>query len=458
MHWLPLVAMVIASALPFPHNPETTQPGSSSRRDPAARLAAAPVDYSLRGNASRTDDSTAGALSTQNLQNRKGSVKSLVHDTQETSTAKVENQITYQTFGISGTDDRSRVSLDASSLRTEEISEDNSLPEDYRADGSSSRKVSSGVLDFSKDHTQQDSTDSPLQVSTVENYDVVSPATMLKGQRRLEPTAPSVGNVRKSRTGARTSAGLTLEAGLGLRAGLDGLLEDDVFLNTQPRVLFSSSPSPPEHPPLLLMLESGLLEEDGDGDEQEDPDRHTEGHGDAAVDRSTTPSWADYSRAPSEETDHPMKRDKRSQPIDRRRGEKAVCEAENVWVTDKKTATDSHGQTVTILPEIQTQSGPVKQYFYETRCRQAEQRSSPSKTKGTAGRAVGTGVAGAECFGVDNKQWHSECKVRQTYVRALTKDANNRTGWRWIRIDSSCVCVLLSRSKGKEVLLKRGRG
>lgn len=345
--------------------------------------------------------------------------------------------------------------MDVSPLRTEETSEDNSLPED----GASSRTSSSGVLDFSEDLTQQDSTDSPLQVSTVENYDVVSPATMLKGQRGLEPTAPSgpVLNGLKSRTGARTSPSLTLEAGLGLGVELDSLLEgDDVFLNIHPRVLFSSSLLPPEHPPLQLMLESGLLEEDGD--EQEDLDRHTEGHGDRAIDRSTTSSWSNYN-VPSKEAVRPVRRDKRSHLMDKRRGEKAVCESESVWVTDKKTATDSHGQTVSILPEIQTQTGPIKQYFYETRCRQAEQQSGSSRTKGAAGRATGTGVAGAGCFGVDNKQWHSECKAKQSYVRALTKDANNRTGWRWIRIDSSCVCVLLSRtSQGRDVSPRRGRG
>uniref|UniRef100_A0A672Z0L4 Nerve growth factor-related domain-containing protein n=1 Tax=Sphaeramia orbicularis TaxID=375764 RepID=A0A672Z0L4_9TELE len=109
-----------------------------------------------------------------------------------------------------------------------------------------------------------------------------------------------------------------------------------MFLDAHPRVLFSPSPSPPEHPPILL------------------------------------------------------------------RGEKSVCESESVW----------------------TQTGPLKQYFYET-------ASRPNLE--------------AERRGVDKKQWVSECKAKQSFVRALTKDANNRTGWRWIRIDSSCVCVLLSR-------------
>ncbi|GAA6229852.1 uncharacterized protein LOC108880590 [Lates japonicus] len=492
MHWLPLVAMVIASALPFPHNPvsriaaATTEPGFDNRRehrqhDPAARLAAPPADYGFQGNASQTDFNVAAALSQQhtttnkqNLQNRKDYVKSSVHE--ETSAFKVENQGTYQSNSNSGSDDKSSVSLDvpteAGTLRTEDISKDNSLPKDYKAD-SSSRRYYSSFVDFSKKDDLQDSTDKPLQVSAVENLNAVSPTAPLKGQRGPEPTVPSE-QLRDSstiRTGTRWTLGdgrgpaeesLTLEAGLGMGTGVDSILGDEMFLDAHPRVLFSPSLSPPEHPPLLLMLETGMLEENGDGEEQEDMDGHIEGHGDRAIDRSMTLSWADSPRVTAGEVIRPIKRDKRSHLIDRRRGEKSVCESESVWVTDKKTAIDSHGRQVTILQEIQTQTGPLKQYFFETRCRQAEQQSTASRSRGAgaAPKSPGTGVAGAGCLGVDKKQWLSECKAKQSYVRALTKDANNRTGWRWIRIDSSCVCVLLSRTnqaRAREVLTRNGR-
>ncbi len=484
MHWLPLVAMVIASALPFPHNPvsriaaATTEPGFDDRRehrhDPAARLAAPPVDYNFHGNASQTDYNMAAALSQQqNLQNHKDYLKSSVDE--ETSTFKVKNQGTYQSNSNSGSDEKSSVSLDVpaegGTLRTEELSKDNSLPKDYKA-GSSSRQDYSSFVDFSKKNNLQDSTERLLQVSTVDTRNAVSPAANLKGQRGPEPTVPSekLEDAPATGTGSQWTPGagrglaeesLTLEAGLGLGTGLDSIFEgDEMFLDAHPRVLFSPSPSPPEHPPLLLMLETGLLEEDGDREEQEDMDGHIEGHGDRAIDRSTTLSWADSPRVTAEVA-RAVKRDKRSHLIDRRRGEKSVCESESVWVTDKTTAIDSHGQKVTILQEIQTQTGPLKQYFYETRCRQAEQRSNASRSKGAAAKSVGTGVAGAGCLGVDKKQWLSECKAKQSYVRALTKDANNRTGWRWIRIDSSCVCVLLSRANqaaGREVLTRTGRG
>lgn len=472
MHWLPLVAMVIASALPFPHNPvsriaaATTEPGFDNRRerrrDQAASLAAPPVDYNSLGNASQMDYNMAAVLSQhtnrQNLHSSKDYVQSSVDE--ETS-----DPGTYQSSSNTGGGDKSSVTLDVPTpggmLRTEEISKDISLPKDYKVD--SSRQDYSSFVDFSKQDNLQDS-ERLLQV--------VGPAANLKGQRGAQPTVPSDErrDAPTTRTGSQWTPGagrglaeeeesLNLEAGMGLDSIFEG---DEMFLDAHPRVLFSPSPSPPEHPPLLLMLETGLLEEGGDREEQEDMDGHFEGHGDRAIDRSATLSWAESPRVTAEAL-RPVKRDKRSHLVDRRRGEKSVCESESVWVTDKTTAIDSHGQKVTILQEIQTQTGPLKQYFYETRCRQAEQRSNASRSKspGAAAKPVGTGVAGAGCLGVDKKQWVSECKAKQSFVRALTKDANNRVGWRWIRIDSSCVCVLLSRANqavGREVLTRGGRG
>ncbi|KAK5856081.1 hypothetical protein PBY51_007700 [Eleginops maclovinus] len=441
MHWLPLVAMVIASALPFPHNPMSRIAAATTdqRHDQAARLATPPVDYNPDENVSQTDYNMAAALSQhtnrQNLQNRRDYVKS--SSDKKTSTFKVENQETYQPNSDSGSVD---VPKEGGTLRAE----DNSLPKDYKA-VSSSRRDSSSFVDFSKKDNLQDSTERLLLVTTAETHNAVSPAANLQGQRGPEPTVPS----EKLRDTLGTG-GLNLEAGPG--PGMDNILDGDgMFLDAHPRVLFSPSTSPPEHPPLLLMLETGLLQGDRAGEEQEDVDGRMEGHGDRAIDRSTTLSWADSSRVT--EAARPVKRDKRSHLMDKRRGEKSVCESESGWVTDKKTAIDSHGHLVTILQEIQTQTGPLKQYFYETRCREPEQFSNAGRSKaGVAPKPVGTGVAGAACMGVDKRQWVSECKVKQSFVRALTKDANNRTGWRWIRIDSSCVCVLLARVE------KAGRG
>ncbi|KAM4677672.1 neurotrophin-3 isoform 2-T2 [Discoglossus pictus] len=111
------------------------------------------------------------------------------------------------------------------------------------------------------------------------------------------------------------------------------------------------------------------------------------------------------------------------------RGEYSVCDSESLWVTDKSNAIDIRGHHVTVLGEIKTGNSPVKQYFYETRCKEA--------------RPVKNG-----CRGIDDKHWNSQCKTSQTYVRALTSENNKLVGWRWIRIDTSCVCAL-SRKIGR---------
>ncbi|XP_077413887.1 uncharacterized protein ntf4 [Vanacampus margaritifer] len=386
MHWLPLVAMVIASALPFPHKPASRIASAASMDDERRHLA---VDYNSRGNASQTHANVAV------FENR----------TQDSPDMSKKNKSRTDPTGVGG-----------------------------------------GFLD---------SVNGPTQVAEVETQIIQSPASAEpRTPRRSATTVPAEhlrnvsrrGPTAKVATPASGAVNATPEAGLGF---LEGLLEgDEMFLDAHPRVLFSSSPSPPEHPPLLLMLEGGLLEDDA----EELDNGHAEGHGDRSL------NWGNGSGLASD-SGRPLRRDKRSHLMDRRRGEKSVCEAESVWVTDKKTAVDSRGQEVTVLQDIQTQTGPLKQYFYETRCRQAEQQ----KSHGPGGREASqpTGVAGAGCLGVDKKQWVSECKAKKSYVRALTKDANNRTGWRWIRIDSSCVCVLLSRANqilAREALARRGRG
>ncbi|XP_069763728.1 neurotrophin-3 isoform X2 [Narcine bancroftii] len=111
------------------------------------------------------------------------------------------------------------------------------------------------------------------------------------------------------------------------------------------------------------------------------------------------------------------------------RGEYSVCDSESRWVTDKTAAIDIRGKQVTVLGEIKTGNSAIKQYFYETRCKE----SRPGKNG---------------CRGIDEKHWNSQCKTSQTYVRALSKENNKYVGWRWIRIDTSCLCAL-SRKLGK---------
>uniref|UniRef100_A0A4W4DXR1 Neurotrophin-4 n=1 Tax=Electrophorus electricus TaxID=8005 RepID=A0A4W4DXR1_ELEEL len=116
--------------------------------------------------------------------------------------------------------------------------------------------------------------------------------------------------------------------------------------------------------------------------------------------------------------------------------ERSVCESISRWVMDRRTAIDSHWHNVTVLNKFPTKKGMLAQYFYETKCRGPDHR----------GARVEHGVAGAGCLGVDKKHWVSECQTKQSFVRAFTSDNVRGTGWRWIRIDSSCVCVLYSRN------------
>ncbi|XP_067830283.1 neurotrophin-4-like [Heptranchias perlo] len=111
-----------------------------------------------------------------------------------------------------------------------------------------------------------------------------------------------------------------------------------------------------------------------------------------------------------------------------RRGDLSVCDSSSGWVSDRRAAVDIHGKTVALLTDVPTSTGPLKQYFYETKCN--EQSTT----------------AQGGCRGVDKKRWISACKTKQSYVRALTMDAQKRAGWRWIRIDTSCVCTLINRT------------
>lgn len=105
------------------------------------------------------------------------------------------------------------------------------------------------------------------------------------------------------------------------------------------------------------------------------------------------------------------------------RGEYSVCDSQSRWVTDRTEAVDDRGSLVTVLAKIRTNArDDIKQYFFETRCQ------SPRPSKGG-------------CRGIDSKNWNSQCKTTQTFVRALTQ-VRNAIGWRWIRIDTSCVCAL----------------
>lgn len=110
------------------------------------------------------------------------------------------------------------------------------------------------------------------------------------------------------------------------------------------------------------------------------------------------------------------------------RGEFSVCDSISMWVGDKTTATDIKGKEVMVFGEVNINNSVFKQYFFETKCR------SPNP--------VDSG-----CRGIDAKHWNSYCTTTHTFVKALTMD-DKKAAWRFIRIDTACVCVL-SRKTGR---------
>lgn len=110
------------------------------------------------------------------------------------------------------------------------------------------------------------------------------------------------------------------------------------------------------------------------------------------------------------------------------RGEFSVCDSVSVWVGDKTTATDIKGKEVTVLGEVNINNNVFKQYFFETKCREPKP------------------VSGG-CRGIDAKHWNSYCTTTHTFVKALTMEGK-QAAWRFIRIDTACVCVL-SRKAGR---------
>lgn len=397
MRWLPLVAMVIASALPFPHRPAsrvavaTAEPSSlppgEQRYEQPASLVELPVKHRGPGNVLDVVLNTDA-----DLQENIGRVRGSGGQTSSPGTQPSQTD--------------SDVLSQGRMLRTKELSKAPPQPKD-RGDPTSRPHLD---LDFPDPQDKQRTT-----VGSEFPGHSSPPGTG-------PPFPPSL-----------EEENLNQEAGLGL----DGIfVRDEMFLDAHPRVLFSASPTPPEQPPLLLMLESELLEE-----EQENEDRRVEGHGDRAPDRVRA------------EAPRPIRRDKRS--LERRRGELSVCESESNWM-NKSMAVDASGNNVSVMMEIQTQKGPLKQFFYETRCRRAELRGFDGRSKSPGGPAR-PDVPRRGCLGVDKKQWESECKVKQSFVRALTKDERNKVSWNWIRIDSSCVCVLFRpNQRGGRAMTGRG--
>ncbi|XP_066564853.1 uncharacterized protein ntf4 [Amia ocellicauda] len=423
MHWVPLVAMVIASALPLPqnHSPKAVaaktgpqEPGSSFPNSSHTSFSSstAPTLTSRTTHRDQVTDGMNAPIGDLSRTSDRGEDLKSKH-----STAQIAAQGNYTSQSPlkweEYTSEQNRTALNfkpngtlvdynsqALPVQGEINSQGNRTAEDYRND----------EITAQKDYNSKSNRVDDITATQDYSYQTNQQQKKMENEREWASESEREEKGREGQVGEEVLGGAEL-----------------LFLDTHPRVLFSPSPSPPDGPPLLLLLEAGILTEGEEGEVEEEGDRDVLAQGEA-----DTPLHALSSSSPLPPPP-PLPRSRRSL---RHRVERSVCESVSEWVTDKRTAVDIHGKTVTILPEIQTQTGPLKQYFYETRCRKPE--------RGMGGSAGPGGVSGGVCLGVDRRQWVSECKVKQSFVRALTADANKRVGWRWIRIDSSCVCVLLA--------------
>ncbi|XP_062386889.1 uncharacterized protein LOC134075873 [Sardina pilchardus] len=522
MHWLPLVAMVIASALPFPPSPlprlvaaaaattDSSQsfdnhllPDSSNSSFLEAGSSTpvqVPVDNSFHSNvlqkdynmAARKEGEASQHRAVDHVQSTLEDVNSLPYKKQREQTAKrrlnqkpLKAKVLLKSNANLGESELQASSNDQSSRQRD--------TRDYKTHGLKSQ----GDRGDREDHTSLDSRPTLSRFGSQDQTDSLDAQRsgetgLLEAETARRSTPPSTARTPESSTGrpqptpdtgraatekrqaqevssasdaaapAEETQGGGVFTGSGPSLADGGLLDTDdlLFLDSHPRVLFSSSPLPPKHPPLLLMLERDLLAghegaaaapraEDADWAYDEEEEEEEEEGGTAA---GSARDGKDVSGSASK-----RRRTRRSAAVQHHSHELSMCAERSDWVTDKKTAIDLSSNTVKIVPEIPTLSGSIKQYFYETSCR--KDHPGHGGHGGAASSSNGTGAgdqAAGGCVGVDKRQWNSSCQTKQSYVRALTGDEKRRR-WSWIRINSSCVCVL-SRATRSPPVRVAGKG
>lgn len=430
MHWLPLVAMVIASALFFPHCPSvprlvaaTMEPGNNF----STRSSVNPNSKSINSHAEYV---TSDKKAVEKLPHRMADTHIQTNlRVNSTSSFLNENFLPERNKYEKAKPGRMVLGLQTSNkLQEHHNSQENHVLRDYTSTDGQFQEDSK-----LETHIEGDSgLDRKSEEVSMERL------TLKEWPSDLHPADGPTNKEDLREVGREGTRGNTLPAvppeGLGL--GLGGLLQVDdelLLLDTNPRVLFSTSPLPPKHPPLQIMLELGLMPEQQEEHEMDDKESKLGEKGEDG--ESYKNLMLDLSDSSEHATPSPRRRKRQ---LAHTGIERSVCESTSSWVMDRRTAIDVHMQNVTVLEKFPTKKGMMTQYFYETRCRGPDHRGV---------QAGEHGLAGAGCLGVDKRHWVSECQTKQSYVRAFTSDNTRGTGWRWIRIDTSCVCVLYSKSR-----------
>lgn len=130
------------------------------------------------------------------------------------------------------------------------------------------------------------------------------------------------------------------------------------------------------------------------------------------------------------------------------RGEFSVCDSINTWVGNMTRARDITDHEVTVLPNVTINNVVKKQFFFVTTCRSPTHRGSGTANggrQGGRGAKQGSKSGTSGCLGIDSRHWNSYCTNTHIFVSALTI-YEERTAWRFIRINAACVCVLSRKS------------
>ncbi|AUD40176.1 beta-NGF-like family protein [Flamingopox virus FGPVKD09] len=108
------------------------------------------------------------------------------------------------------------------------------------------------------------------------------------------------------------------------------------------------------------------------------------------------------------------------------------CESSSTWVANKTTVIDRQGNKLELLEQIVHNKQVYQQYLFETKCKEYP------------------AVSG--CLGIDTRFWSSYCSTSYSFVNSIVLK-NGMPSWEYIRIGTSCVCVVQLKCKNNVTLI-----
>ncbi|ARF02692.1 SWPV1-089 [Shearwaterpox virus] len=107
-----------------------------------------------------------------------------------------------------------------------------------------------------------------------------------------------------------------------------------------------------------------------------------------------------------------------------------ACESTTTWVANKTNVYDRNGVKKELVNEIYHNNKKYQQYLSETKCIEYPAISG--------------------CLGIDTRFWESYCSTSHSFVNAIVLN-NGVASWDYIRMDTSCVCVVQMKCKNNTV-------